>query len=1819
MTPSIKGTLAAGLAAATILSGLSFGPAAATAAPAKSPKASSNAVLGQTKLLFQGWQTQVHSVEHADTYNEVVSYSTLAAAQAGARTYNVVESSQSGWFRLENSGRCVVGTTTTGLETYIGISTGCSDSATNDWRLQNGKLQNRQYNSFVGSPKNLAGDGRRVMSFATPGSDFLGDTSAFVSKTALTASVTSVNNVAKSAVIGGTATKSATIKVGTQQVTANATTGAWSMTITGLANGANSRTVEQHVGGTKIDQKVLSITVLANGAVDPSAFSSFTLQRGADTNVQFGVKTKADGFTSLNGTVVLNAPTGTTFKSGQTSLQAQFRHAGETNWSNTTALNLTGGTLSNSNRTLTFQLASAAGVRFNNNSEVRWGALVSTPSNAASGNGTLGFTFDGTTNKGTYRAQGTTGTIIPAPSENGGFIFADKDAVALDREKATAVESGLVAYEAGITSMTGSVVFTAPAGTTFSTGQATLPGQWRQAGDTAWDSRFGYNLTNGVRSNGGRTLTYDSNITGMNSSVGSQYRWQPEVKVTAGAEGGSGSMAATYSGATNKGSFNLSGSTPTTIETETVALSAEVRKVNSVARSAVVGGTATPGATVQVGTQDVTADDTTGAWSMTVTGLAVGEQNRTVEQLVNGTKVDQKVVAITVAENGTIVPGTSPAVEITAGETKAVQVLASANGPVTKPEGAITFTAPEGTTFPAGQDEIQGAFQTGGTGNWNNQASMKLTDGVRSDDGTTYTYNWDPAANGSPAWNVVDKTNVRWSINVAANADAAATSTNLGFVLAGDATQGDFRAQGSTAVTIQDSNVDLTALLQSTDHVAKSAVIGGIATPGATIRVGTQTVVADAETGDWTMTLADLATGANEITVEQLIGGTKIDDESLTITILENGGLTPSDYDAFTLNPAKDTNVQFGFTSDVNTLTAINGTVVLTAPEGTTFKSGFPTLTGQYRHAESSGWTNSALLQLKNGTISNDGRTLTYDHVNGSGIALKEGTQVRWGAVVTTPAVQSAGAGDLGFVFEGSSNKGTYRAAGTTDVVFNASLTAGVSKVNNIARSAVIGGTATPGATVKVGTQEVTAHETTGAWSMTVTGLAVGAQNRTVEQLVNGTKVDQKVVAITVGENGTIVPGTSPAVEIAAGETKAVQVLATANGALRLPEGTIEFNAPEGTTFPAGQNTINGQYQMGGSGGWAGTGMQLTDGVRSDDGKTYTYTWKASTGSPTWAVTDKTNFRWSINVAANADAASATTSLGFVLAGDATQGDFRAQGSTTVTIQDSAPATPTAEGYFTSNVREWAGIRGTGQTGATVQAKNTAGAVIASQVITNSNGSYNLAIDPSKVGFGAQQFSVSQTRDGKTSEPIAVTLDYGQNAPRITSVAEGGVIGNEGVELSGTGTTGGNVQVNGTDFSNNISIANTDVENGVWTASNADLNLPAGLYQLWAHQRTKGGKLVMTHVTVRVEQSTPSAPTAEGYFTSNVREWAGIRGTGQIGATVQAKNSAGTVIASQVITSGAYNLAIDPSKVGFGEQAFSVSQTRAGKTSESVPVTLDYGQNTVAFTGLSEGGTIGSEDLEFTGTGSAGGNVQVNGTDFTTNTPIGNADVRNGTWTVSNDELTLPTGAYQIWAHQRTKGGKLVMTHTTVRVEQSMPNAPTAEGYFTSNVREWAGIRGTGQTGATVQAKNTAGAVIASQVITNSNGSYNLAIDPSKVGFGAQQFSVSQTRKEQTSQSVPVTLDYGQNTPAITSQTEGGIVGDRNLEISGTGNDGANVQVNGTDFSASTPIGNTDVRNGVWSTTNSELTLPTGRYQFWAHQRTKGGKLVMTHVTVRVQ
>ncbi|KQO79909.1 hypothetical protein ASF17_14625 [Frigoribacterium sp. Leaf263] len=109
------------------------------------------------------------------------------------------------------------------------------------------------------------------------------------------------------------------------------------------------------------------------------------------------------------------------------------------------------------------------------------------------------------------------------------------------------------------------VVLTAPEGTTFPE-QATASARYRAAPDGFWGTGAGLDLSNGVVSDGGRTLTFDNSAAPVNISADRDYEYTVKVQTTADAlDVSANTMRFVYSGTSAQGAFEATGGAPVSI------------------------------------------------------------------------------------------------------------------------------------------------------------------------------------------------------------------------------------------------------------------------------------------------------------------------------------------------------------------------------------------------------------------------------------------------------------------------------------------------------------------------------------------------------------------------------------------------------------------------------------------------------------------------------------------------------------------------------------------------------------------------------------------------------------------------------------------------------------------------------------------------------------------------------------------------------------------------------------------------------------------------------------------------------------------------------------------------------------------------------------------------------------------------------------------------------------------------------------------------------------------------------------------------------
>lgn len=305
-----------------------------------------------------------------------------------------------------------------------------------------------------------------------------------------------------------------------------------------------------------------------------------------------------------------------------------------------------------------------------------------------------------------------------------------------------------------------------------------------------------------------------------------------------------------------------------------------------------------------------------------------------------------------------------------------------------------------------------------------------------------------------------------------------------------------------TPVTRPYPRQPITAKVVSQSDASRSAYITGTASGKASIRLNGREVATatDAGTGTWSTTVTGLSVGQNTLVFQQYVDGQYRDQASVTVTIAEptKPGRITGNHDTADLQRGVTTTVYARYTAQ-SAFTTPTGTLVFTAPEGTTFAPGQDRQRGEY--LDGSTWREFGGDSLVDGVRSADGHTYSF-RLGNRNWDVRAGQQFRFAMRVETPAGITTTTSSLTGALVGSVAAGPFDTTATVSTtVVGQALTATPKDVDPAAGTATLEGAAPQNATsievtwTRRGT-EVTRSVTPasdGTWSFGLTGLAVGS------------------------------------------------------------------------------------------------------------------------------------------------------------------------------------------------------------------------------------------------------------------------------------------------------------------------------------------------------------------------------------------------------------------------------------------------------------------------------------------------------------------------------------------------------------------------------------------------------------------------------------------------------------------------------------------------------------------------------------------------------
>ncbi|WP_185022671.1 Ig-like domain-containing protein [Curtobacterium sp. PhB115] len=887
----------------------------------------------------------------------------------------------------------------------------------------------------------------------------------------------------------------------------------------------------------------------------------------------------------------------------------------------------------------------------------------------------------------------------------------------------------------------------------------------------------------------------------------------------------------------------------------------------------------------------------------------------------------------------------------------------------------VTLTAPNGTTFPAGMTKLEGSYDQNGA--WDPVASLGLTGSVSSD-GKTFT---GTMADSGYYFAVNSGTTMRWSADVSVPAGASAAVRDFGFSLSGTTQNGAFTVAGTSPVTItSDDSRDFTAKVDSIDEANKSAVISGTGTPGAELVVDNVSISPVSDEGTWSYTVSGLKEGANKIQVLHIVGA-KVQVKDLTIDI---GAATQP---IMAKVDSVDDDARTAKISGTATKGAeiFNGTTKIATADGD----------GKWNADVSGlavGKNTLTLIQKVNGA-----------EVNRTSLDITVENTVVAPLVVTTPANGSTSDTNRP-VFSGTGDKGaTIEVRGSSRVV-------ATTTVDSDGKWSV-----PAGFDLGDGTYNLTVKQTPlkgDATSKTVTFSiknTAGFVDLTAKGAFDSDVTKPATISGAATAGSTVIVRDSFGNEIARTTATSDKTYSVA-----IPVNKAQFGVNEFSVTQTVKGDVSAPVKVSLDYGTP-TAVDITspENGATVDKKDLTFTGTGQTGA-------KIDIRGTINAIATGTVVDGkwTAKVNYTLSNNVynlwavqtTKGGMTTRQAITITITDQAVAPLTATAAFNATDANLpAVVSGTAQNGATVTVKTSTGAIVGTATVVA--GKYSVAVDPKHAKFGINSFTITQTVGGKESAPLTRALDYGNPiAPAITSPANGAVVDAGKVTFTGTGDTGSKIDMRGS-FS---AVGSGKVVDGKWTVETRELK--ATTYKLFAVQTSKGGLTKQIETTVVLRDKKVTELTAAGTFPAAADVDATISGNAETGATVVVKEGS-SVIESVTAVNGKYSVAIPA--IGSGVRTFAVTQTVDGVVSAAKAATLDYGTVTpVVVTSPTEGAKVKAGTVTFTGTGTPGALVKVNGTSSALGVATVNAQ---GDWSLTLNRQLTPQ-LYTLFVKQTTKG-----------------------------------------------------------------------------------------------------------------------------------------------------------------------------------------------------
>ncbi|WP_043200599.1 BapA/Bap/LapF family large adhesin [Pseudomonas putida] len=466
--------------------------------------------------------------------------------------------------------------------------------------------------------------------------------------------------------------------------------------------------------------------------------------------------------------------------------------------------------------------------------------------------------------------------------------------------------------------------------------------------------------------------------------------------------------------------------------------------------------------------------------------------------------------------------------------------------------------------------------------------------------------------------------------------------------------------------------------------------------------------------------------------------------------------------------------------------------------------------------------------------------------------------------------------------------------------------------------------------------------------------------------------------------------------------------------------------------------------------------------------------------------------------------------------------------ATLVANDTTAPNAPTADIDRTGST-----LTGQGEVGATVRVTDAQGTLLGSAVVGN-NGLYSVNLSPAAAN--GQNLIVTQA-DAAGNVSLAASVQ----APDLQAplAASNLSLNSAATVLSGQGEAGATVTIR--DASGAVLATGTVNQNGQF-----QVTLPSA--------QTTGSPLQVTlsdaagnvsgPASLATPDRTPPAAITNPALSQDGRQ---LSGSGEVGATVQVRNAAGSVLGTATVgADGRFTVTFDTPQAN--GQAIGVTQVdAAGNTSPAVNVTTPDLTPPAPLTNVA----LNNNGLTLTGLGEAGATVTVRGPDGTI---IGTGLVAaNGSFTLTLDSAQL--NAQHLSVTQTDAGNNTSTAVAVTAPDFTPPAAPTALALAATGLQ----LTGNAEAGSTVTVRDASGNVLGTAV-AGSNGTFQVTLNSAQTNGQSLQVTATDAAGN-VSPAAPYTAADTTPPAAVTNLA----VSASGATLTGNGEAGATVTVRAPD------------------------------------------------------